>query len=48
MSSFDFLQLFAGNDADEFSSIIKRDIVPKVLITTCRFNSSVRFFIITS
>lgn len=45
MSSFDSLQLFAGNDADEFSSIIKRDVGAKILITTCRFNSTVRFFI---
>ncbi|XP_038906205.1 ribosome production factor 1 [Benincasa hispida] len=34
-------ELFAGNDADEFSSIIKREILPKVLITTCRFNSTI-------
>ncbi|XP_022155906.1 ribosome production factor 1-like [Momordica charantia] len=34
-------ELFAGNDADEFSSIIKRHTLPKVLITTCRFNSSI-------
>ncbi|KAL3647223.1 hypothetical protein CASFOL_008191 [Castilleja foliolosa] len=33
-------ELFAGNDADEFSSILNQDIVPKVLITTCRFHSS--------
>lgn len=33
-------ELFAGNDADEFSSVLKRDRIPKVLITTCRFNSS--------
>lgn len=33
-------ELFAGNDADEFSSILKRELIPKVLITTCRFNSS--------
>lgn len=35
------LQLFAGNDADEFSSILKRERAPKILITTCRFHSSV-------
>ncbi|KAF6147868.1 hypothetical protein GIB67_014448 [Kingdonia uniflora] len=33
-------ELFAGHDADEFSSIIKRDSIPKILITTCRFNST--------
>nr|XP_048334473.1 ribosome production factor 1 [Ziziphus jujuba var. spinosa] len=33
-------ELFAGNDADEFSSILKRDLNPKVLITTFRFNST--------
>lgn len=37
------LQLFAGNDADEFSSILKKERTPKVLITTCRFNSTVSF-----
>lgn len=35
------LQLFAGNDADEFSSILNRQNNPKILITTCRFNSTV-------
>ncbi|KAJ3672679.1 hypothetical protein LUZ60_007400 [Juncus effusus] len=33
-------ELFAGNDADEFSSVLKQNIVPKILITTCRFNST--------
>ncbi|XVF33055.1 hypothetical protein REPUB_Repub17cG0135300 [Reevesia pubescens] len=33
-------ELFAGNDADEFSSILKHDRTPKILITTCRFNST--------
>ncbi|GLT84873.1 hypothetical protein SLE2022_030830 [Rubroshorea leprosula] len=33
-------ELFAGNDADEFSSILKQDQIPKILITTCRFNST--------
>ncbi|XP_021280134.1 ribosome production factor 1 [Herrania umbratica] len=33
-------ELFVGNDADEFSSILKRDRIPKILITTCRFNST--------
>ncbi|KAG8380364.1 hypothetical protein BUALT_Bualt06G0007800 [Buddleja alternifolia] len=33
-------ELFAGNDADEFNSILKQDCIPKVLITTARFNST--------
>ncbi|KAK6916049.1 Brix domain [Dillenia turbinata] len=33
-------ELFVGNDADEFSSILKQEQTPKVLITTCRFNST--------
>ncbi|XP_044491368.1 ribosome production factor 1-like [Mangifera indica] len=33
-------ELFAGNDADEFSSVLKRECTPKILITTCRFNST--------
>ncbi|RVW30937.1 Ribosome production factor 1 [Vitis vinifera] len=33
-------KLFAGNDADEFSSILNRKSDPKILITTCRFNST--------
>lgn len=33
-------ELFAGNDADEFSSILKQEFTPKILITTCRFNST--------
>ncbi|XP_034707638.1 ribosome production factor 1-like isoform X1 [Vitis riparia] len=33
-------ELFAGNDADEFSSILNRKSDPKILITTCRFNST--------
>ncbi|KAL3838497.1 hypothetical protein ACJIZ3_023088 [Penstemon smallii] len=33
-------ELFAGNDADEFSSILKQEHIPKVLITTSRFNST--------
>ncbi|GJN01008.1 hypothetical protein PR202_ga18238 [Eleusine coracana subsp. coracana] len=32
-------ELFAGNDADEFNAVLKQQITPKVLITTCRFNS---------
>ncbi|XP_040374735.1 ribosome production factor 1-like, partial [Rosa chinensis] len=34
------LQLFVRNDADEFSAVFKRGSNPKILITTCRFNSS--------
>lgn len=33
-------ELFAGDDADEFNAILKRDCAPKVLITTSRFNST--------
>ncbi|KAK1440370.1 hypothetical protein QVD17_06195 [Tagetes erecta] len=33
-------ELFAGNDADEFSSVLNSQRVPKVLMTTCRFNST--------
>ncbi|XP_043698821.1 ribosome production factor 1-like [Telopea speciosissima] len=33
-------ELFAANDDDEFSAILKRQRTPKILITTCRFNSS--------
>ncbi|KAK1365539.1 Ribosome production factor 1 [Heracleum sosnowskyi] len=33
-------ELFAANDADEFSSVLKQEHVPKILITTCRFNST--------
>jgi ribosome production factor 1 len=33
-------ELFAGNDADEFSSILSREHTPKILITTCRFHST--------
>ncbi|KAJ1390607.1 Brix domain [Sesbania bispinosa] len=33
-------ELFAGNDADEFSSILNQQQIPKILITTCRFNST--------
>jgi ribosome production factor 1 len=32
-------ELFAGNDADEFNAVLQQHITPKVLITTCRFNS---------
>ncbi|XP_024174891.2 ribosome production factor 1 [Rosa chinensis] len=34
------LQLFVRNDADEFSAVLKRESNLKILITTCRFNSS--------
>lgn len=33
-------ELFAGNDADEFSGVLKRECTAKVLITTARFNST--------
>lgn len=33
-------ELFAGNDADEFSSVLNQALTPKILITTCRFNST--------
>ncbi|XP_071725597.1 uncharacterized protein [Rutidosis leptorrhynchoides] len=33
-------ELFAGNDADEFSSVLNHERTPKVLMTTCRFNST--------
>ncbi|MED6199392.1 hypothetical protein PIB30_075516 [Stylosanthes scabra] len=33
-------ELFAGNDADEFSQILNQQMTPKILITTCRFNST--------
>ena len=32
--------MFAANDVDEFSSLLKQEHVPKILITTCRFNST--------
>ncbi|XP_042465589.1 ribosome production factor 1-like [Zingiber officinale] len=33
-------ELFAANNADEFSGILKQEIIPKILITTNRFNST--------
>ncbi|CAH2072097.1 unnamed protein product [Thlaspi arvense] len=33
-------ELFADIDADEFNPVLRREITPKVLITTCRFNST--------
>lgn len=36
-------ELFAANDADEFSNVIKQERIPKVMITTCRFHSTVSF-----
>lgn len=33
-------ELFAGNDADELSSILKQERTPKILLTTSRFNST--------
>lgn len=41
------LQLFAGNDADEFSSILNQEHTPKILITTCRYNSTVSYMVQT-
>uniref|UniRef100_A0A2P2LM38 Brix domain-containing family protein n=1 Tax=Rhizophora mucronata TaxID=61149 RepID=A0A2P2LM38_RHIMU len=34
-------ELFAANDADEFSSILRWERMPKILITTCRFHSTI-------
>lgn len=34
-------ELFAGNDADEFSGVLKQECIAKVLITTSRFHSTV-------
>ncbi|CAI0470192.1 unnamed protein product [Linum tenue] len=36
----DDAELFVANDADEFSSILRRERAPKILITTCRFHST--------
>lgn len=36
-------ELFVGNDADEFSCILKEERLPKILITTSRFHSTVCF-----
>ncbi|CAI9117353.1 OLC1v1018730C1 [Oldenlandia corymbosa var. corymbosa] len=33
-------ELFAGNDADEFAPVLNQELTPKILITTCRFNST--------
>ncbi|MQL85617.1 hypothetical protein Taro_018137 [Colocasia esculenta] len=33
-------ELFAANDADEFSAVLKQEHTPKILITSCRFNST--------
>ncbi|CAA7013061.1 unnamed protein product [Microthlaspi erraticum] len=33
-------ELFADIDADEFNPVLRQEITPKVLITTCRFNST--------
>ncbi|XP_022770672.1 ribosome production factor 1-like [Durio zibethinus] len=38
-------ELFAGNDADEFRSILKRDCTRQILITTYRFHSTGPAFI---
>lgn len=34
-------QLFASNDVDEFSAVLRKDQVPKILITTSRLKSTV-------
>ncbi|CAN0889171.1 Ribosome production factor 1 [Linum grandiflorum] len=36
----DDAELFVANDADEFSTILRQERTPKVLITTCRFHST--------
>ncbi|KAK4356429.1 hypothetical protein RND71_025400 [Anisodus tanguticus] len=33
-------ELFAGNDVDEFSAVLRKERTPKVLITTSRYNST--------
>lgn len=33
-------ELYADNDTDEFNKILKQETIPKILITTCRFNST--------
>lgn len=33
-------ELFAGNDVDEFSAILRKERDPKILITTSRYNST--------
>ncbi|KAK6776117.1 hypothetical protein RDI58_027118 [Solanum bulbocastanum] len=33
-------ELFAGNDVDEFSAVLKNEHSPKILITTPRYNST--------
>ncbi|PKA62163.1 hypothetical protein AXF42_Ash015047 [Apostasia shenzhenica] len=33
-------EFFAANEADEFTKVLKQGITPKILITTCRFNST--------
>lgn len=33
-------EFFAGNEADEFSAVLKHEGTPKILMTTCRFNST--------
>ncbi|KAK1274438.1 hypothetical protein QJS04_geneDACA010810 [Acorus gramineus] len=34
-------ELFAANDSDEFAPILKQECTPKILITTCRFHSTI-------
>ncbi|XP_055834879.1 uncharacterized protein LOC129903368 [Solanum dulcamara] len=33
-------ELFAGNDVDEFSAVLRNERTPKILITTSRYNST--------
>ncbi|CAN4120378.1 unnamed protein product [Withania somnifera] len=33
-------ELFAGNDVDEFSAVLRKERTPKILITTSRYNST--------
>lgn len=40
------LKLFAGNDVDEFSAVLRNERTPKTLITTSRYNSTVSLYIL--
>lgn len=40
------LKLFAGNDVDEFSAILRKERDPKILITTSRYNSTVSLYFV--
>ena len=41
MNTIIYLQLLVDNDADEFSSVLKHECTPKILITSFRFNFTV-------